>query len=117
VNNTVYDARRAGVRTIAGAPDQTRPGRGDRHGARDADRGNAGRRSAPTSTTASAIAGPPVGISTQWKVIVLRCPPCGALHIHRCADAAALFAGRIYRRCPVTRARYVLAPSHKAVAS
>lgn len=58
--------------------------------------------------TAIAVAGRPVAGRRSWLVLVLQCPVCREVHAHRAFDAARLFGGEAVRRCPATRARYVL---------
>lgn len=40
--------------------------------------------------------------------VVQRCPVCLGGHSHRCGDAPALKAGKVYRRCPTTGRKYRL---------
>lgn len=65
----------------------------------------------------SAVTAPPAPGRTRYLLIVLACPHCHLPEV-RYADAAALFAGEVVRRCPRTRGRYrVLPEARKAVAA
>lgn len=55
-------------------------------------------------------AGPPCRGRGLWSAVVLRCPWCLTLHVHRSGQVSRLLSGRVVRRCPVSGQQYVLSP-------